>query len=109
MGADSVDSTSMETGVTREVPMGGDTDSTGWIGMVSGVACAKTAEFCDETCVKVGMMFASMDVSYIIWQSENQTMRARLKDALSHRHQSMNLCFSLRRTLAKLYGRVRIK
>lgn len=79
MGARSVDSTGMETGMAREMPIGGDADSTGWIGMVSGVACAKTTEFCDETCVEVGMTFASMDISYIIWQSENRTMPDKFK------------------------------
>ena len=73
MGARSVDSTGMETG------MDGDADSTGWIGVISGVTCAKTTEFCDGTCVKVGMTFALMDVSYIIWQGENQTMPDKVK------------------------------
>ena len=72
MGARLVDSTSMETSATGEMQMAGDADSTGWIGVVSGVACAKTTEFCDKTCVMVVMTFASMDVSYIIWQSEDQ-------------------------------------
>ena len=79
MGAQSVDSTGMEAGVTSEVSKGGDADSTGWIGMVSDVACAKTTEFCDEICDKVGMMFASIDVCYIVWQGENQTMPDEVK------------------------------
>ena len=66
MGAHSVDSTGMETGIVREMPMDGNADSTGWIGVVSGVACAKTTGFCDETCVKVGTSFSLMDVSYVI-------------------------------------------
>ena len=78
MGACLVDLAGMETSIVREMLMGGDVDSTGWIGVVSGIACAKTA-FCDETCVKVGMTFSSMDVSCIIWQSENQTMSDKFK------------------------------
>jgi len=66
MGARSVDSTGAETGVVKETPMDGGADSTGWVGVVSGVARAKTTGFCDETCAKVRTTFSSMDVSYII-------------------------------------------
>ena len=79
MGAHSVDSTGMETGATGEILMGGDAESADWIGVVSGVACVKTTEFCDKTCVEVGVSFGSMDVSYIMGQSRNQTMSDKIK------------------------------
>ena len=66
MVARSVDLTGGETGVVKEALMDGGADSTGWIGVVSGVACTKTTGLCDETCAKAGTTFSSMDVSYII-------------------------------------------
>ena len=66
MGARSVDTTGVETGVVKGTLMDADADSTRWISVVSGVACAKTTGCCDETCAKVGSTFSSMEVSYII-------------------------------------------